>query len=368
MQVRSTGEDAYFAASNSKEGFYSYYPACFDQTRIQRVFAVKGGPGTGKSHFLRAVATAGEAAGRTCEYVYCSSDPDSLDGVILSGEAGECVALIDATAPHVYEPKLPGVREEIVDLGAFWNSERLAAAGEEIREENRKKSAAWARAYRYLESYGRMDATSQEILAPFVRQEGLSRLAERILSGIPEGRGYEARPALIRSLGMKGEVLLDTYFSRPEDVILVEDCRGCAQYLMQALGRGAVEKRTRIRISHDPILPERIDGIFFEEASLSVVVAPRALFPEVGRRIHLRRFVEISAMRSQRPALVYAERMKRVMLEGAREALREVEEAHFALERIYNSTMNFEAKEEFTRHFIVKLFGKPCQADEDVIE
>ena len=116
--MREKNEDAYFAASNSERGFYSYYQECFDHPRVDRVYAVKGGPGTGKSRFLRDVAQAAAAEGRQVEYIYCSSDPDSLDGVILTGK-GRCIALLDATAPHVYEPAHPGVREEIVNLGAF---------------------------------------------------------------------------------------------------------------------------------------------------------------------------------------------------------------------------------------------------------
>lgn len=124
MTIRSNGEDAYFAASNSAGGFYSDYSAVFDRARIRRLFAVKGGPGTGKSRFLREVALCGERVGYRCEYIYCSSDPDSLDGIILSrGEDG--IALLDATAPHVYEPSRPGFREEIVNLGAFWDAGRL---------------------------------------------------------------------------------------------------------------------------------------------------------------------------------------------------------------------------------------------------
>ena len=87
MIMRSTREDAYFAASNSAKGFFSYYKECFDDGRIKHLYAIKGGPGTGKSYFLRKVARQGEGLGWNCEYIYCSSDPDSLDGVIMEKNA-----------------------------------------------------------------------------------------------------------------------------------------------------------------------------------------------------------------------------------------------------------------------------------------
>ena len=45
-----------FAASNSCEGFKNYYGDIFTDTRVDRLYIIKGGPGTGKSHFMRVVA------------------------------------------------------------------------------------------------------------------------------------------------------------------------------------------------------------------------------------------------------------------------------------------------------------------------
>ena len=69
MIIKSTGENAYFAASNSIKGFFSYYDEIFRAARVSRVFAVKGGPGTGKSRFLRDVAEYAQDRGWSCEYV-----------------------------------------------------------------------------------------------------------------------------------------------------------------------------------------------------------------------------------------------------------------------------------------------------------
>ena len=98
MIIKSTGEDAYFAASNSAKGFFSYYKECFDTPRIRHLYAIKGGPGTGKSRFMREVAECGEGAGWQCEYIYCSSDPDSLDGLFVAiGHAPENQAFANVT-------------------------------------------------------------------------------------------------------------------------------------------------------------------------------------------------------------------------------------------------------------------------------
>ncbi len=357
MKIRSTGEKAYFAASNSLSGFCSYYKELFDTADIKRVYAVKGGPGTGKSRFLRDVADRGERKGHRCEYIYCSSDPTSLDGIILFSRTGERMALLDATAPHVYEPSCPGAREEIVNLGAFWDAERLADRIGEIDLLNREKKQAYRRAYRFLAGLGEMTAERDELAAPFVRRDRIRAFAERLMQGIPREEEYRAKPALIRSVGMQGEVAFDTYYAEAKRLYILEDCRGVAQYLMEELGRLAVEYRLHVRISHDPVEPQKLDGLFLEGSGVAFAIGdPEAcLYPR--KKLGMRRFLDTGAMKAVRPRLQFAERMRRAMHEGALDALEEVREKHFRLEEIYASAMDFEAKEAFTRSFCAKVLG-----------
>ena len=186
MVLKSTGEDAYFVASNGASGFISYYPACFDHRRIQHLYAIKGGPGTGKSRFLREVATYALGLGWRSEFVYCSSDANSLDGVILtSGE--RCMALIDATAPHVYEPMRPGFREEIVNLGVFWDAKLLEEQRMRIEFLNTQKNAAYQRAYGYLSGVGALRENRDALMLPYIRMEEISAFAEELMRDVPHG-------------------------------------------------------------------------------------------------------------------------------------------------------------------------------------
>ena len=122
-------ERQYFAAANTSKGFISYFPQIFGGD--DRLYILKGGPGTGKSYFLKTIAAHAERQGLTVERYLCSSDPDSLDGVRIL-EKG--IAVLDGTAPHVWEPELPGAREEILNLGQFWQQDRLYAKRHTIAE------------------------------------------------------------------------------------------------------------------------------------------------------------------------------------------------------------------------------------------
>ena len=353
--VRSTGEDAYFAASNSSLGFRSYYTACFDAARIGRLYAVKGGPGTGKSRFLRAVAEKGEACGWHAELIYCSSDPDSLDGVILTKPGEEGVALMDATAPHIYEPNRPGYREEIINLGSFWNAELLRAKGAEIAERNRRKQQAYRMAYRYLAGYGEMTATRDELVEPYLRKKALYAFAEKWMRQIPGESAFEEQIALARSIGMRGPVTLDTYYAVAKTAYYVEDCRGCAAVFLEMLYEIAKRKNLSVRVSYDPLLPGKIDGLLFKNSGVAFL-AFEGGDAKNRRKINMRRFVETGLMHACRGEINFAERMRRAMLRGAVNCFSRICEAHFSIEEIYIRAMDFGAKESFTRSFCASLF------------
>ena len=88
-----------------------------------------------------------EQAGLETEYILCSGDPDSLDGLVLP-QLG--VAIVDGTAPHVVEAKYPAVVERYVDLGQSYDAAGLQDIREEIIGAMDGYPACYQRAYRCL--------------------------------------------------------------------------------------------------------------------------------------------------------------------------------------------------------------------------
>ncbi|SMB80482.1 hypothetical protein SAMN00017405_0883 [Desulfonispora thiosulfatigenes DSM 11270] len=86
----------FFAGGNTSEGFYSFYHYMVkpDATRF---FIIKGGSGTGKSTFMRYIGKEMASRGYELEYHHCSSDFNSIDGVVIKDLD---IGLVDGTAPH----------------------------------------------------------------------------------------------------------------------------------------------------------------------------------------------------------------------------------------------------------------------------
>ena len=91
----------FFAGANSGEGFQNLFHEMVDLEATYDVMILKGGPGVGKNTFMREIGRTMEQAGTPVEYLWCSGDPDSLDGVVLPEV--RC-AVVDGTSPHGTAP------------------------------------------------------------------------------------------------------------------------------------------------------------------------------------------------------------------------------------------------------------------------
>lgn len=137
-----------FPGGNTAYGFYSFYDYIIEPD-ASRIFVIKGGPGVGKSTFMRRIGEEMLERGYDVEFHCCSSDNGWLDGVVIPAIN---VALIDGTAPHIVDPRNPGAVDEIIHLGDHWNEAGLRAHKREIVALNREIKRLFNRAYAYLEA------------------------------------------------------------------------------------------------------------------------------------------------------------------------------------------------------------------------
>lgn len=96
--VQKDASIGYFLGANSGGGFHSLYEGWMEEIASGVCYVLKGGPGCGKSSLMKRVGERLHASGYEAEYIWCSGDPDSLDGIRFP-EKG--VEIADGTAPHV---------------------------------------------------------------------------------------------------------------------------------------------------------------------------------------------------------------------------------------------------------------------------
>ena len=162
----------YFLASNSTEGFVSYFDTSYNPFDGWKSYIIKGGPGTGKSSFMKRLVNEAIKRGYDPEICPCSSDPDSLDAVVIPKLK---MVVMDGTAPHTVDPKYPGAVENILNFGEFWDSNLLGSKIDEIIAVTNKNKALHKIASLYLLTSGNLlkdNISAQQKATNFSKLEG----------------------------------------------------------------------------------------------------------------------------------------------------------------------------------------------------
>ena len=351
-----------FAAANSGRGFISFYDGIFSGDGILRRYLIKGGPGTGKSSFMRKAAVAAEKAGFSVRYYYCSSDYKSLDAIVIENT----VVLLDATAPHAVEPDLVGARDEIINLGEFWNSELLFEKKAEIAALSRQKIESYAGAYRFLEGALALDIRARELSSSLLKHYKLEAAAERAVGRIPRGNGYSCDVGIRSSIGMSGRARLEAYELSAKKLYAIEDYMETAHIFLSQLAKKAMLNENAITVSFNPLNTDCIDGILFRESKAAFVV----LTPDqvdryadtLAGKINMKRFVKNASLseieKKKRSEYKSDIRFREGLIVSAEDCLAEAGRAHFELEKIYGECMDFEAESRFCDSFAIDLCDK----------
>jgi len=339
-----------FPGGNTAAGFYSYYDQIIgpDATRI---FIIKGGPGTGKSTFIRKIGEEMLARGFDIEFMCSSSDNGSLTGVVISAIR---VAMLDGTAPHGVESQNPGVVDEIVHLGDFWDEAKLWAHREEILVTNRRISRLFGIAYAQL----REAAVIRDELESYVSESmdfgrvnhALIETARTIFKGVPaqHERYPRVRRLFASAISPDGVVHhLETLLQDLKTLYVVQGPPGSGRSTFLArLVEAAVIRGFDTEVFHCAFLPREIDLFIIPDLKVAVLKE----VPEVGfvppeqlavRRVNLEEYSRPRRLATYAAEIAYAQRRFSEALGRAVHYLHQAKLTHDYLEEFYTGAMDF---------------------------
>lgn len=335
----------FFLAANSCEGFVSHFEDNYDFNVGWRAFIIKGGPGTGKSSFMKYVAVKAIDKGYSVELCPCSSDPDSLDGIIIKDLK---IIILDGTSPHVVEPKYPGACEEIINLGEFWNDEKLRQKAQEIIYITNQNKKLHKTASAYISAAGELIYDNLKFSQQFINLKKSEQFAARLALRLLPQKKKNMPKEWVRFLGgvtPKGVISYkNTIENFYKNVIVIDDKYGAvANIIMENVRKTALLRGYEIISLKNPFLPSKItDHILVPELSLAVVREyDYVKFSDTYRRIHARRFTDINKLRERRSRLTFNRRFARELLLGAIDVLSQAKSVHDKMEKHYIDEMDF---------------------------
>ena len=334
----------YYLGANAPGGFYSLYDQLLAPGEAEEVLILKGGAGCGKSTLMRHVAAQAEARGIPVEYIPCSGDPDSLDAILLPDRRA---AIVDGTAPHVVEPRLPGAVERYVDLGACYDHQGLKAVRERLVGAMAGYKDCYARAYRCLRAAAEILADRTALVQTPELEAKMARRAKGILSrecrrkGGGEGR---VRQRFLSAVTHKGVLVeFGTVERQCGRVYELVDSYGLGHLLLTHLLSGALAAGWDVVACPSPMAPDRLEHLLLPQLSLAFVttgggvVWPRRPY----RRLRLDAMADREVLRRNKGRLNFSKKVSAALVEEAVSSLGQAKAMHDDLERVYNPYEDF---------------------------
>ncbi len=352
---------SFFMAANSSQGFFSLFDEIYFPHEGWKLYIIKGGPGTGKSSLMKKIADKAVEKGYYCERVYCSSDPNSLDGVMIHDLK---ISVADGTSPHVIEPRYPGVSEKIINLGECWDENKLKKNAEHIITLSDCNKALHKRSSRYLSAAAASLKDNARILSTVLLDEKAENFAIRYVNRYVNCRNALGREEkrFIDAVTPEGKITLyetalslcDTLFSISDDFAFA------SQNVVDKIRKYALANGADVITCLDQIDPignprhvilknERI-GFFSSDSNNSFK-------GYATRNINAGRFVNDLMFDAHKNRIIFNKKIAESLLEESVKILSKAKSVHDELEKYYISAMNFEKINDLSNNVIEEIFG-----------
>jgi len=358
-----------FPGNNTPKGFFSFYKFILGQREANRIMCIKGGPGVGKSSFMMKIADEFIESGEEVDLMHCSSDPDSLDAVVLKNRK---IAFIDATSPHIVDPVTPGAVDNIIHLGEYWDEEGIRRNKKEVIECNENIRAWFGRGYNYLAAAEKTYDLLADIYSSAVKPAEIYRIAATIV--VKELQHYEIslRPGNVKkyfasAITPKGFVnnLKDLAVNCNRIYLISVPFGLSADRILRVVSEGAVYRGFGVEEYYCPIKPDiMLEHLVIPELRTAFItvneyhdVEPWQFgeegddYPEI-RHIDLSDLVDETVIEKERRLILESREFTDALMKKAIDCIAQAKKEHDVLEEYYIPNMDFK-KIDALRHEIV---------------
>lgn len=257
-----------FPGSNTAEGFQSFYRE--NLADLEQVITLKGGPGSGKSTIIKKISMAMIERGYDVELWQCSSDNDSLDGVMVPALK---VAVVDGTYPHVLDPIYPGAAGEWINLGEFWDDAYLWTRKKEIIAVNKEVSGYFAAAYGELAKAFVVLKEIEAAKTALEDDEKIANLAEQWTGLIFAPEKTAPRHLFASAITPGGVVNMVQNITENcrERYILQSGSLAAKTKVLSRLVENAVLRGHRVTVYHMPLDPNQLEMVVLPDLGVAML-------------------------------------------------------------------------------------------------
>lgn len=358
--MTNTESVSFFLGANTPGGFFSLFSELHSPEEGWRLYIIKGGPGTGKSTLMKRIAEACDRRGLFCERIYCSSDPHSLDAVIIPSLK---ISIADGTPPHVIEPRYPGVAEILVDLGAFRDDRRLLSHRDEIIELTKENSFYHKKCVDFLMAARAAENDTSSVVIPAMKISTLHKFSEKLsvklLTSVTD-TPVKMKKRIISAVTPEGITeFTDTFNSLCERRVMLYDSFGsAAAVILKLLEIRAGERGIEGYSCYDSMnVSSSPTALIFPDLHLGIIRGRKGDNPtDNALKVNCMRFYDTGLISGHKNRIAFNNRSREEMLSGAVECLMKAKATHDRLEGFYIRSMNFSCMNEYCERLIDEIF------------
>lgn len=354
----------FYLGANTPSGFYSYFAQLEKPDKYHKLFLIKGGAGSGKSSMMKKVMESTAKKSKIVEKIHCSSDTDSLDGVILNGLK---VAIVDATRPHVIEPKYHGAFETTVNICEALNNKVIYQNREDIIKVSDEISKKHRLCCDFLRASAHLANSNVNLYSQYVNYEKLDNYISRLLAyEIKEDKRIKNVDCgnedirLLSAVTNQGVVTFEnTVTTLASRIYMIEDMVGCvSSYIIKRVRDRAVSLGYDVytcpcAISLHPM--EKLEHVIIPKLGLAFITSNKyTKFESITptKKINSRRFENKERRGAVQYIMAFNAKQSGVLLDMAITMLAKAKAQHDVLEGYYIPNVDFSIVDKLTQQVI----------------
>jgi len=352
-----SNKQLYFLGSISPVGYQTKFSHLINKINYY-TYILKGGPGTGKSTLMKKVVA--EFDDKNQELFYCSTDTSSLDAVIINDLK---TIIVDGTSPHVFDPIYPAVSQEIINLGEFWDNNKLLPHKEAIIYCTDENNKCHSQAKRYVRAFASLNSNIYSIAYSCILTDKLDGFINRLVHKLfPKGekKHGEIEFRQISAFTSKGYIthpIADDY----RIYTLNDDFFAGSDYFLKSISDIALKRGFKIIISECLALSSNTyEHMLIPELKLAFISCNffNKLKIDGEKAINFNRFYDKETLSSKKQKISFDKKACLELALEASSAITTANDIHRKLEEYYVKSIDFDSLNIATQKLINNIKRK----------
>ena len=338
-------EKHYFAGSNASKGLSSYFESILKPEKLKRMYILKGGPGVGKSSFMKKFAENMKEKDYSVDYIHCASDNDSLDGIIVHELK---IAFVDGTAPHTIDRVLPGAADEIINLGEFLDGEQLQKHKCQIIQINQNKSLLYKSAFRYFQAAAIISEEINSLYDQFIDNKKFNEMCNQVVNKLfPVYFQSDKRGTAINMFSeaytANGFInYTQTFYQDKKLWAVVGEDTNYTSKLLSIIADEAVKRGYDIECCYRPLAAENLQHLSIPDMNLMIVSTENPIHAGYEEIFDIHEIMDSDKLKAHISEIENNLYLHDLLINKALDKLHEAKKQHELLEVFYVNGMNFD--------------------------